>query len=122
MRVPYNRWRHMKCLVGFAGFAWSFALVLLAVPVAAAADVDSAGTRCVGLDCGTSASPEYVPEAHGPIPAVAGIDQLRARGESGFYSIPALIFKEPFSHAPSSISQRPVSSGGCLRVSGISRL
>lgn len=62
-------------------------VAILAVPAAAAPN------HCIGLDCGSPVSPDYVPEAHGAAPAVAGIDQLLARGESGFYEIPALVYQ-----------------------------
>jgi hypothetical protein len=66
---------------------------ILAVPAAAAADADSAGPLCVGLDCGSPVSRDYVPEAHGAAPAVAGLDELKAQRESGFYEIPALVWQ-----------------------------
>lgn len=38
-------------------------------------------------------SRDYVPEAHGAVPAVAGIDELKAQRESGFYEIPAPVYQ-----------------------------
>ncbi|MBA2634406.1 MAG: peptidase inhibitor family I36 protein [Chloroflexi bacterium] len=38
-------------------------------------------------------SPNYVPEAHGVIRAVAGLDELKAQTESGFYEMPALVYQ-----------------------------
>jgi hypothetical protein len=69
------------------------AAVILALPTAADAGVDSAGPLCAGLDCGSPTSRDYVSEAHGAAPAAAGIDQLKAERESGFYEIPAPIYQ-----------------------------
>jgi hypothetical protein len=66
---------------------------LLALPAVAAAGVTSAEPRCVGLECGSPVSLEYVPEAHGAVRAVAGLDELKAQTESGFYEVPAPIFQ-----------------------------
>jgi hypothetical protein len=49
--------------------------------------------QCVGLDCGSPGSPRYVPEAHGDVRALSGLDDLRARTDSGFYEVPAPIYQ-----------------------------
>jgi hypothetical protein len=61
------------------------AVAALALPATASA------SDCLSLDCGTPASPGYVPEAHGGAPVVAGLDELKAQTESGFYEVPAQV-------------------------------
>jgi hypothetical protein len=68
-------------------------VAILALPAPAAADRESAGSGCVGLDCASSLSSDYVPEAHGVVPAVSGINQLSSQSESGFYEIPAPVYQ-----------------------------
>jgi hypothetical protein len=69
------------------------AAAILALPTLAVADVDPAGPLCLGLDCGSPVSRDYVPEAHGAAPAVAGLDELKVQRESGFYEIPAPVWQ-----------------------------
>jgi hypothetical protein len=59
-----------------------------ALPAAAAG-----APPCVGLNCASPTSPDYVPEAHGPARAVAGLEEVKAERESGFYNIPAPIYQ-----------------------------
>lgn len=69
------------------------AAAILPLPAPAAAGADSAAPRCVGLDCGSPVSPNYVPEAHGAPRPVARLDGLTAQEESGFYEIPAPVYQ-----------------------------
>lgn len=80
-----TRPRLLPCMLAVAA-------AIVALPAATAA-AESGGPRCVGLDCPGPASPEYVPEAHGAVRAIAGLDELKAQSESGFYEIPAPIYQ-----------------------------
>jgi hypothetical protein len=64
------------------------AIALIALPATAAA------SDCIGLDCGTPTSPDFVPEAQGPAPAAASVDELMAQSDSGFYEVPALVWRQ----------------------------
>jgi len=59
----------------------------------AAAATSSSQDLCVGLECDVPASGTYVAEAQGSVPEVTGIDQLLAQKSSGFYSLPALVYR-----------------------------
>jgi hypothetical protein len=59
----------------------------------AAAAAPEATDLCVGLQCNLPASGSYVPEAQEAAPAVAGLDELTAREQSGFYELPALVYR-----------------------------
>jgi hypothetical protein len=48
---------------------------------------------CVGLECDLPESGTYVPEAQGIVSDVAGLDELWAQTSSGFYSLPALVYR-----------------------------
>jgi len=61
--------------------------------VAAAADSTSTDL-CVGLQCDLPVSGTYVPEAQGAVPDVSGLGALLAQGDSGFYELPALVYRE----------------------------
>ncbi len=74
--------------------SYALAMVaMLALPAVAAADDGLRGAKCVGLECAGPLSPDYVPEAHGAVPVVAGIDELSLQRESGFYEIPAPVYQ-----------------------------
>jgi hypothetical protein len=67
--------------------------MLAALPAAAMANVPSAATDlCVGVQCDTPASGSFVPEAASAVP-VAGLEELKAERASGFYELPALVYR-----------------------------
>lgn len=67
------------------------AIAVLAMPQVASADTAQVG-RCVGLTCGGPGNSSYVPEAHGLVPALSGLDEVAAQSQSGFYDIPAPVY------------------------------
>jgi hypothetical protein len=79
---------------------WCRALLLVAACAlltvfasTAAAAPSSSEDLCVGLECDLPASGTYVPEAQGAVPEVSGVDELLAQKHSGFYALPALIYR-----------------------------
>lgn len=82
-RARHNLARLMLC-------AGSVIAMLVMSPVASA-DIAQVG-RCVGLTCGSPGDSAYVPEAHGLVPALSGLDQVAAQKQSGFYDIPAPVY------------------------------
>lgn len=69
--------------------------VAMALPLSgnAAGITQESNDLCVGLECDLPASGLYVPEAHGAVPAVADLDDLRRQKKSGFYRLPALVYR-----------------------------
>lgn len=66
---------------------------VLALPMAAIAQGDAADSRCVGLNCASAANVDYVPEAHGTMATAAGLEELTAQPNSGFYEVPAPVYQ-----------------------------
>src|SRR5829696_5122940 len=68
-------------------------MMLFATGAVASPATDPSTDLCVGLQCDVPASGSYVPDAQGSVPAVADLDELRAQTESGFYQLPALVYR-----------------------------
>jgi hypothetical protein len=69
------------------------ATMLVTLPAAALATEPSAATDlCVGVQCDAPASGSFVPEAASAV-SVAGLDELKAQSASGFYELPALVYR-----------------------------
>lgn len=73
--------------------AISVASLVLSTAGAAGAATTESTDLCVGLECNLPASGSYVPEAQGDVPEVAGLEELRAQAQSGFYALPALVYR-----------------------------
>lgn len=75
------------------------AVVSVALATTAAAAIDQTAQRaastdlCVGLECDVPASGTYVSEAQGAVPSVADVDELMTQKDSGFYEMPALVYR-----------------------------
>ncbi len=67
--------------------------ILPSTASAAASTATESTDLCVGLECDSPASGSYVSEAQGSVPAVADLDELRAQKGSGFYELPALVYR-----------------------------
>lgn len=80
--------RRLACMVALAA-----ASMVLSTAGAGAATVTEPTDLCVGLECDAPASGSYVPEAQGAVPAVADLDELRSQEASGFYELPALVYR-----------------------------
>ena len=69
------------------------ATMLVALPAAAMATAPTAATDlCVGVQCDAPASGSFVPEAASAV-SVAGLNELKAQSASGFYELPALVYR-----------------------------
>lgn len=80
-------WRALLCML-------TVAAITLASPALGAAAVPTASTdMCVGLECDLPASGFYVPEAQGSLSSVGSLDELEAQKQSGFFRIPALVYR-----------------------------
>lgn len=88
LKSPFTR-RRACCALLFLAVCSSLALFA----AAAAAAPSSSKDLCVGLECDAPASGTYVPEAQDALPAVSGLDELLAQQNSGFYALPALVYR-----------------------------
>jgi len=77
--------RAMLLLAACASLA-GFASTAVAAP-------SSSQDLCVGLECDLPATGTYVPEAQGAVPGVSGLDELLAQTRSGFYALPAPVYR-----------------------------
>ena len=70
------------------------AAAIMALPAAGTAGTEGAPAPesrdfCVGLECDPPGSRSRVPEALEDVPAMSGLEELKAQKDSGFYEVPA---------------------------------
>ncbi|ADB52752.1 hypothetical protein [Conexibacter woesei] len=89
-RMPLSRRQAGRLLVAAAVAVTA----LITLPTAATAEaVPSASTDlCVGVQCDTPESGSFVPEAAAAA-SVASLEELKAQSTSGFYELPALVYR-----------------------------
>jgi hypothetical protein len=88
LRAPPSRRTTRRALLLLAACA-----SLAVFTSAAVAAPSSSQDLCVGLECDLPASGTYVPEAQGAVPEVSGLDELLAQTRSGFYAMPAPVYR-----------------------------
>jgi hypothetical protein len=84
--------RVLICMVVLVAASMALATTATAAATESAQEAASSDL-CVGLECDVPASGSYVSEAQGDVPTVAGLDELTAQKDSGFYELPALVYR-----------------------------
>ena len=92
-RAAFGPWRSFLPRGSRRDSAFGAALVVAASGAMLALPAIAVGNHCIGLNCGSPTSRDYVPEGQGAAPPAAGIEELKTERESGFYKVPAPVYQ-----------------------------